>query len=303
MQQDMDRLNKALTESRSAVSEARGKAESLFREAAVNNREACQLRFDRIDGELQQAKEAYAQATRLKNIWTAARPLARCWEEQRQAQLSREQLARKQKQYAPDLARLKETATNLANAIDFEIDVAKNAAAKEEEEIKNLERTANELQIQAQRDGESAAKLENSVKQLADSIANADSELCLLRNQGVLSENEYANDGRKRIVAEIRSEEETISAFGKEIEQKENSQETNKVELSDREKSLVSVQFQVKTLDEAQSAGLIPENVDTFIMRRFLTGALAWSHFWFDPNGSLDIDGLAEQALALSVRS
>ena len=61
-------------------------------------------------------------------------------------------------------------------------------------------------------------------------------------------------------------------------------------------------QMWLKTLDEAQSAGLIPVNVDTFIMRRFLTGALAWSHFWFDPNGSLDIDGLAAQALALSVR-
>lgn len=61
-------------------------------------------------------------------------------------------------------------------------------------------------------------------------------------------------------------------------------------------------QMWLDALKAAQDAGLIAPNVDTFIMRRFLNGALAWSHFWYDPKGSLDINQLAEQALALVIK-
>ena len=61
-------------------------------------------------------------------------------------------------------------------------------------------------------------------------------------------------------------------------------------------------QMWLDTLNEAQAAGLIPPGVDTFIQRRFLTGALSWSTYWYNPSGALTLDQLAEQALALVVR-
>ena len=61
-------------------------------------------------------------------------------------------------------------------------------------------------------------------------------------------------------------------------------------------------QMWLDTLNHAQNASLIPKTVDTFIMRRFLTGALAWSQFWFDTQGSLSLEQLAEQALALAIK-
>ncbi|MCG8314019.1 MAG: TetR/AcrR family transcriptional regulator [Pseudomonadales bacterium] len=61
-------------------------------------------------------------------------------------------------------------------------------------------------------------------------------------------------------------------------------------------------QMWLAILREAQAAELIPAAVDTFILRRFLTGALAWSNFWFDPNGSMTIEEIAEQALTLAIK-
>lgn len=61
-------------------------------------------------------------------------------------------------------------------------------------------------------------------------------------------------------------------------------------------------QMWLDILNQVQTAGLIPKTVDTFIMRRFLTGALAWSQFWFDTQGSLSLEQVAEQALALAIK-
>lgn len=61
-------------------------------------------------------------------------------------------------------------------------------------------------------------------------------------------------------------------------------------------------QLWLTVLNEAKAAGLIPSHVDTFILRRFLTGALSWSNYWYKPNGPLTIDQLAEQALSLALK-
>lgn len=61
-------------------------------------------------------------------------------------------------------------------------------------------------------------------------------------------------------------------------------------------------QLWLTVLNEAKAAGLIPAHVDTFILRRFLTGALSWSNYWYKPDGPLTIDQLAEQALALALK-
>lgn len=61
-------------------------------------------------------------------------------------------------------------------------------------------------------------------------------------------------------------------------------------------------QLWLAALDEAKAAGLIPAHVDTFILRRFVTGALSWSNYWYNPQGALSLEQLAEQALALVVK-
>lgn len=62
-------------------------------------------------------------------------------------------------------------------------------------------------------------------------------------------------------------------------------------------------QLWLATLDEAKGAGLVQPHVDTFIARRFLTGALSWSNYWYKPDGSLSLEQLADQALALIVKN
>lgn len=53
-------------------------------------------------------------------------------------------------------------------------------------------------------------------------------------------------------------------------------------------------------LNKAQAAGSI--TADTFILRRFLTGALSWTTTWFKPDGDISIDALAEEALLLAIK-
>jgi AcrR family transcriptional regulator len=59
-------------------------------------------------------------------------------------------------------------------------------------------------------------------------------------------------------------------------------------------------QLWLDALEEAKNAGMIEG--DTFILRRFLTGALSWTTTWFKPDGDLSLDSLAEQALFLAVK-
>jgi len=53
-------------------------------------------------------------------------------------------------------------------------------------------------------------------------------------------------------------------------------------------------------LNQAKGEGLV--SGDTFILRRFLTGALSWTTTWFDERGGMTLDELAEEALLLAVK-
>jgi AcrR family transcriptional regulator len=59
-------------------------------------------------------------------------------------------------------------------------------------------------------------------------------------------------------------------------------------------------QLWLDALEEARVAGMIV--ADTFILRRFLTGALSWTTTWFRPEGNISMDELAEQALLLAIK-
>lgn len=59
-------------------------------------------------------------------------------------------------------------------------------------------------------------------------------------------------------------------------------------------------QLWLDVLNQARDEGLV--SGDTFILRRFLTGALSWTTTWFDERGGMTLDELAEQALLLAVK-
>lgn len=53
----------------------------------------------------------------------------------------------------------------------------------------------------------------------------------------------------------------------------------------------------LETLQQAHDARLV--NVEPFILRRLLTGALSWTITWYRPGGSLTLDQLADQTLKM----
>ena len=54
------------------------------------------------------------------------------------------------------------------------------------------------------------------------------------------------------------------------------------------------------SLENAKRAGQI--NANTFILRRFLTGALSWTTTWFNQSGDISLEELAEEALMLAIK-
>lgn len=59
-------------------------------------------------------------------------------------------------------------------------------------------------------------------------------------------------------------------------------------------------QLWLQALEQAKTDGNI--DADTFILRRFLTGALSWTTNWYDKNGDLSLTNLAEEALKLVMK-
>ena len=56
----------------------------------------------------------------------------------------------------------------------------------------------------------------------------------------------------------------------------------------------------ITSLNHAKEQGYLEGNV--FILRRFLTGALSWSKTWFNTQGNISIDELANEALRLVIK-
>jgi AcrR family transcriptional regulator len=59
-------------------------------------------------------------------------------------------------------------------------------------------------------------------------------------------------------------------------------------------------QIWLTALEEGKSAGLVIS--DPFIVRRFLTGALGWTFNWFQLEGTMSLDELANEALRLVIK-
>jgi TetR/AcrR family transcriptional regulator, cholesterol catabolism regulator len=137
-----------------------------------------------------------------------------------------------------------------------------------------------------------------------DEILRAVMEETVLYNTALMqSELAMAQDLRGRVLALIRCELQSImggtgEAMGILVyEWRSLSEEGRRHILALRE---AYEQIWLDVLGEAKQAGYF--SGDTFVLRRFLTGALSWTETWFRPDGPMSIDQLAEQALLLVIR-
>lgn len=60
-------------------------------------------------------------------------------------------------------------------------------------------------------------------------------------------------------------------------------------------------QMWLDALAEAKADGLVV--IEPFILRRLLTGALSWTVNWYESDGELDLDELAQNALTLAIKT
>lgn len=56
----------------------------------------------------------------------------------------------------------------------------------------------------------------------------------------------------------------------------------------------------LEVLAQARNEGLV--DVEPFVLRRLLAGAISWSGTWFDPKGPMSIAGLVDTVLGMAIR-
>ncbi len=111
-------------------------------------------------------------------------------------------------------------------------------------------------------------------------------------------------NGREKVLALIKCELESINGQTGEAmavlvyEWRSLTETSQERILSLRE---IYEQLWLDALNQARTEGDVVG--DTFVLRRFLTGALSWSTTWFKPGGNMSLDQLAEQALLLAIKS
>lgn len=201
-------------------------ADDCDRRAAVYEREACRLRFDAVNADYEQAEQEYSAVKRLKEIWSAGRFLARAWENRRQAKEYREQLARRQSEFAPDLERLTQTATEFAGALQYEVSQLSESERNEKQSISALDHQAREALQAAQDAAEQAAGHESEAANLRERLQNADAEFRRLRDSGaVLAEEQSEVEAIERLklqraatARDVKHQDELIAAVTVEIE-------------------------------------------------------------------------------------
>lgn len=127
-------------------------------------------------------------------------------------------------------------------------------------------------------------------------------ETIILNTQRMRIALEQNQDARSRLLALIRAELEfvlgdTEAAMGILVYEWRSLSERSQEEILALREIYEGIWLDV--IDEAKAVGLVQQ--DSFILRRFLTGALSWTINWYRKDGAMDLDRLAEEALLLAL--
>lgn len=205
---EADQLQTRVKESERAADESVEAAQAAERIGAVHHRQSLALRRTEAQAEYDASEREWRTARRNKELWQAGIFLARVWATRADAAQLREQLERKLKEFAPELERVRTSATHLANALEHAAGAARQDSASLETAATEQSRQADHTRDGASTAGESAAHDEQRVKSLSESVTKAENELRLLREQGVLQpDDESVADAQARLLrADAESE-------------------------------------------------------------------------------------------------
>ena len=154
----------------------------------------------------------------------------------------------------------------------------------------------------AQAVGMQSGSIFHHFKTKEEILRNVMIEVIRFNTERMEQELENAKDIRGKVLALMKSELQSVNGETGEAmavliyEWRSLKPESQQEILALRE---VYEQMWLDVFDDAKAAGLIESDVDTFILRRFITGALGWSNFWYKSDGTLDISALAEKSLSL----
>jgi hypothetical protein len=258
-----ERLSALAKQSEQAADQSIASADAADRRGAVHQRQATRLRRDDVQSEYDAGDREFRKARRNKDIWQAAIPLARVWEARADSASFREQLERKLQQFAPELARVRQSATRLANALEHAGVAARLEASSLRDLAEQLRGQADTARDFASAAGEAAVKDEQRAKNLSESMVQADTELQLLRRQGVLQPSDLTVAGaQSRLLSEEQDTEQSIAlatqqqaTSRQELAEVRLQRETAERERSGRGNELAVLQEMSKKAD-ARRAGL-----------------------------------------------
>lgn len=250
------RLEASIAEAESEVARCRERQEKESRIAAVFDREACRLRFVSINAEYEQAEREHTAAKRLKEIWSAGRFLARAHEARRLAKDLREQLARQQTQFAPDLERLTLAAARFCAALKFADSTLATGETTASKEVTELSQRNADMQELAQQAGESAARHESKAEHIRQRLAVASAEFTRLRTIGVVLPDEPSSAAAiHRYESELASIAVAIAEQGRLIEAERPRIEAAKERLPNEETVLKENRRQLDSLSDELRRG------------------------------------------------
>ena len=202
---EAERLKERLSESRAEADKAGQAADLARRLAGVQHREACRLRLRDAQAEYDRFDAERAAATRRKELWRAAVPLAKVWEARGAASRLRDLLQAKLREFAPDLEKLTAAATRFANALDHDLAAARRTGDVQRSEASQLRERAVRAREEAAAAGEDAAKDETLAQQIDRNVDRARQEEQILREQGVLKTGEATiADALARLAGELQ---------------------------------------------------------------------------------------------------
>jgi hypothetical protein len=205
---EADQFQVRVKESRRAADDAVAAAQVAERVGALHHRQSLSLRRAEAQADYNVSEREWRTARRDKELWQAGIFLARVWDARADAAQLRKQLERKLQEFAPDLERVRQSATQLANALEHAAFGARQESALLTAAASEQSRQAEQARDGASTAGESAAHDEQRAKSLSESVTKGENELRFLRDQRVLQpDDQSVVDAQTRLLrADAESE-------------------------------------------------------------------------------------------------